>query len=65
MSKQLQIVAKPCGGGTCPTIYKDAEGRFFLQGNRLAADDKQSIAIAEHEEVVEISPTLLEALRNL
>lgn len=65
MSRQLEIVAKPCGGGTCPTIYKDESGKLFLQGTKLPTADKQSIAIADHEEVVEISPDLLEALRNL
>ena len=61
----LKIVCKPCGGGTCPTVYKDDEGRIFLQGNKLTAAQTEGVAIAPHESVVELDPSLLEYLRTL
>lgn len=61
----LEIVCKPCGGGTCPTVYKDGAGRIFLQGNKLTTEQQQGVAIAPHEGVVEIDPSLLEYLRTL
>ncbi len=65
MPNQLQVLIKPCSSGTCPAIYKDDEGRLFLQGNKLKATVRQGVAVAEHEEVVEISPDLLDYLRTL
>ncbi|MEO0374414.1 MAG: hypothetical protein AAF329_07215 [Cyanobacteria bacterium P01_A01_bin.17] len=65
MPNQLQVLIKPCSSGTCPAIYKDAEGRLFLQGNKLKAAVRQEVAIAEHEDVVEISPDLIDYLRTL
>ena len=64
MSKQLQVLVKPCNSGTCPAIYKDAQGRLFIQGNKLAATVRQDIAVGDHEEVVEISTDLLDFLRT-
>lgn len=65
MSTQLQLLIKPCSGGTCPAIYKDDEGRLFIQGNKLAPAPRQHIEVGEHEEVVEISTDLLDFLRTL
>lgn len=65
MSNQLQVLIKPCSSGTCPAIYKDEEGRLFIQGNKLAPIQKEGIAVAEHEEVVEISTDLIDYLRTL
>jgi len=63
-AKTLEIVCKPCSGGTCPTIYKDASGRIFLQGNKLT-ENQPNVAIAPHEGVVEIDPSLIAFLRTL
>lgn len=64
-SSSLEIICKPCGGGTCPTIYQGENGRIFLQGNKVTEEQKQSIAIAPHEGVVELDPSLLEFLKTL
>lgn len=64
MSEKLTVLAKPCGDGTCPAIYKDEQGRLFLQGNKLPSTVKQGIEVADHEEVVEISPDLIDFLRD-
>lgn len=65
MSNQLTVLVKPYSSGTCPAIYKDAQDRLFIQGNKLTAASRQSIAVADHEEVVEISGDLLDFLRSL
>ncbi|NEZ67713.1 hypothetical protein D0962_33975 [Leptolyngbyaceae cyanobacterium CCMR0082] len=65
MPEKLEIIAKPCSGGTCPTIYKDEQGRFFLQGNLLQTTDRQDVAVGDDEAVVEIDTSLLDALRTL
>lgn len=62
---KLEVLAKPCSSGTCPTVYKDEDGRLFLQGNKLAPTTKETIAIADHEDVVEISPDLIDFLKTL
>ncbi|MEM9808253.1 MAG: hypothetical protein AAF959_23550 [Cyanobacteria bacterium P01_D01_bin.56] len=65
MPKKLEIIAKPCSGGTCPTIYKDEEGHFYLQGAELKVTNRQDVAVGDGEAVVEIDATLLDALRTL
>lgn len=65
MPEKLEIIAKPCSGGTCPTIYKDEQGRFYLQGAQLEATNRQDVAIGNGEAVVEIDASLLNALRTL
>ena len=65
MSNQLEVLIKPCSSGTCPAIYKDKQDRLYIQGSKLTAPARGQIAIADHEEVVEISGELLEYLRSL
>ncbi|NER82105.1 MAG: hypothetical protein F6K42_21605 [Leptolyngbya sp. SIO1D8] len=65
MSNQLETLIKPCASGTCPAIYKDEQNRLYIQGSKLGTTARQEIAIADHEEVVEISGDLLEFLRTL
>ena len=65
MPDKLEVIAKPCNSATCPTIYKDGQGRFFIQGSQLLATDRQDVALGEGEAIVEIDSTLLEALRSL
>jgi hypothetical protein len=64
MSNQLKVLIKPCDGGTCPALYEDEQGRVFVQGSKLGAMSRGGIAIANHEEVVEITPDLLNFLRT-
>ena len=64
MSNSLQILIKPCVSGSCPALYKDEQGRIFIQGSKLIADTRESISVSEDEEVVEISPDLLDYLRS-
>ena len=65
MPEKLEIIAKPCGSATCPTIYKDEQGRFFLQGTQLEATHRQDVTVGDGEAVVEIDASLLDALRAL
>ena len=64
MSNQLKVLVKPCGNGACPAIYQDDQGRIFIQGNKLDTSTRGGVAIATHEEVVEITPELLSYLRS-
>ena len=65
MPEKLEIIAKPCNSATCPTIYKDEQGRFFIQGTQLQTADRQDVALGEGEAIVEIDSSLLESLRSL
>lgn len=65
ISNTLEIICKPCSGGTCPTVYRDSNGRIFLQGNKLADEEKQGVAVAANEDIVEIDSSLIEFLRTL
>lgn len=63
MSDSLKVLIKPCSSGSCPTLYQDDQGRVFVQGSKLADSARTGIAIAGHEDVVELSPELVEYLR--
>ncbi|MGB3493584.1 MAG: hypothetical protein WBA57_12700 [Elainellaceae cyanobacterium] len=60
----LKILMRPCNSGMCPALYQDEQGRVFVQGHRLSDGDRTNLAVANHEEVVEISPELLSFLRS-
>ncbi|MEM9447017.1 MAG: hypothetical protein AAGA75_00605 [Cyanobacteria bacterium P01_E01_bin.6] len=60
----LKVLVRPCNSGMCPTLYQDDQGRVFVQGNRLSDGDRSNLSVANHEEVVEISPDLLSFLRS-
>lgn len=60
----LRTLLKPCNNGMCPALYTDEQGRVFVQGNRLTGASRTGVAVAAHEEVVEISPELLDFLRS-
>jgi hypothetical protein len=52
-----------CGGGYCPAIYKDATGRIFIQGAKAKSELRDGVAVADHEEVVELTPELINFLK--
>ncbi|MBE7380471.1 MAG: hypothetical protein F6J95_003540 [Leptolyngbya sp. SIO1E4] len=64
MSDSLKVLIKPCSGGSCPALYQDDQGRVFVQGTKLVTSARTSIEIAGHEDVVEVSPDLLDYLRS-
>ena len=60
----LKILAKFCDLGTCPTLYQNEQGKVFVQGNVLPQIARAEIAVAGHEEIVELDPELLDFLRS-
>jgi hypothetical protein len=64
VSESLKLLIKPCASGSCPALYKDDQGRVFVQGTKLATAARADIAIAGHEDVVEVSADLLSYLRS-
>jgi hypothetical protein len=65
-NKSLEVVATlECAGKSCPTIYKDEDGKVFIQGPRLRDELMQAINVGDNEEVVEISPEMLQVLRTM
>lgn len=62
---ELKVIVSECSAKTCPTIYQDSDGKIFIQGYRLSEDMKDKINIADDEDVVELSPKLLETLKSM
>ena len=59
----LKVLVRPCDSGMCPALYADDAGRVFVQGSRLNRSAHVGLAVADHEEVVEISPELIAFLK--
>lgn len=59
----LKILVRPCNSGMCPTLYSDSSGKIYVQGTKLTLEERGDIEIANHEEVVEITPELLGYLK--
>lgn len=64
-NKGLRLLISPCNNAMCPALYEDSEGRVFVQGTKVSGEARADIAIAEHEEVVEVAPALIAYLRSL
>ena len=54
-----------CSSGPCPTVYLGDDGRFYVQGFKVAAPVRAAAAVPATEEVVEVPRALLEELRKL
>lgn len=63
-SKLTLLAGNECAAQTCPAIYRDDEGRLFIQGNKLSPSLKAQISSAEHEEIVELNEELLAFLKT-
>jgi hypothetical protein len=62
---QLEVLGGGCSSDVCPTVYRGPDGKIYIQGDRLQTRLKQGISIGEQEDVVEITPAMLEVLKNL
>jgi len=64
---RLEVIGKidGCAGKSCPTIYKDSTGKIFIQGYRIDSNLKSQITVANNEDVIELAPELLEALKAI
>jgi hypothetical protein len=61
--KNLDTVG--CLGGECPTVYQDeTDGTIFIQGYKLDEDSKNNLSIKNNEEIIELSPVVIEMLRK-
>ncbi|PSN10540.1 hypothetical protein C7293_27675 [filamentous cyanobacterium CCT1] len=63
-SQQLSTLFVPCNSGMCPALYSDEHGRIFVQGVRLSGAARDSLALAGHEDVVELTPELIAFIRG-
>lgn len=63
-SQQLSTLFLPCNSGMCPALYGDEHGRMFVQGNRLSGAARGGLALADHEDVVELTPELIAFIRG-
>lgn len=67
-ARKLQILAggdRGCAGGQCPTVYKDNDGKLYIQGYITSKEIKLAAPLGKNEELVEISPELIEAIKKL
>ena len=62
--QNLKVLVRPCNSGMCPALYQDPQGRVFVQGSKLAQGTRAELGVSEHEEVVEITPELINFLRS-
>lgn len=62
---EMEIIGGPgCGGGTCPTLYKNKNGRFFIQGYIVDKKEINTEQIPNNESIVEITEDLLKQIQN-
>jgi hypothetical protein len=60
----LQVVAKLCSAGGCPTIYRTSSGALLVQGYVVTGESP--VTLPDGEALVEIPPELLAAaLRSI
>jgi hypothetical protein len=57
--------ATACMKGQCPTLYRDADGKLYVQGFRATSNVKERMGLPINEDVVEISESLLEAMKKI
>ena len=59
--RYTMIAFDPCGGGTCPTIYRDEAkpGDVLVQGYVLDASEAAELNVPKGETVVRVPSTLL------
>lgn len=50
-----------CNESSCPTIYQNKSGSFFIQGYIVAKDSRAGANIPEGEDLVEVPKEFLEA----
>ena len=50
---------KNCADSSCPTIYKDEQGNFIIQGFILNHKDKSEISIPEGEDAIVVPADFL------
>lgn len=48
-----------CANSSCPTIYQDKDGNFFIQGFQLKDIAKKDIPLPEGEDVVMVPKDFL------
>lgn len=59
----LTVVAALCASGSCPTVYRTADGAYLVQG-RPVDPRSAGLDVPEDEALVEIPESLLEQLRD-
>lgn len=65
---KLQIIAGGeggCAGGVCPTVYKSNNGKYYIQGYIVQQEIKNITSLGVDEDLVEISPELIEAIKKI
>ncbi len=50
-----------CDESSCPTIYQNESGSFFIQGYVVAQDNREGANIPEGEDLVKVPKEFLEA----
>ena len=63
-SQKLSTLFVPCNSGMCPALYSDEQGRMFVQGSRLSGAARDGVALADNEDVVELTPELIAFIRG-
>ena len=56
------ITPPGCAHGACPSLFVTASGEILVQGARLCANERNSLTVPAHEEVVSIPREVFDAL---
>lgn len=63
---ELKIIARDadigCMSGSCPTVYQDETGRFFVQGYQVAKPVENAAKLPQGEGLVEVPEALLRSI---
>jgi hypothetical protein len=61
--KVIKIIAPHgCANGACPSLHLTDAGAVLVQGARLPANQRESLGIPDHEEIVAIPKAVFEDL---
>ncbi len=53
-----------CAGGTCPTVYRSDDGKFYVQGYAVSEEIRSKVHLDENEILIEVSPELISSIEK-
>jgi hypothetical protein len=52
-----------CGGGSCPTVYKTEDGKFYVQGYSVEQPAQIGVTLPSGESLVQVDEALIRAIK--
>jgi len=62
---ELKVIGDGCAGKECPTVYQGSDGMLYIQGFKIPSELRDRIRCGSDEDVVRITPALIEVIKKL